>query len=280
MSDQESGKRLLANEPSGQEHPSAPISTNARDEKQEPAANAPSEGLAHQGRLTGDQQSREAAKNHRLRRVWKWFTGSPSRKVLSALGAIILAAVSGVVGAAAPGWFASSSSATQAVVFDPWISPTRISNDIQVAVRVTGSCWEQSEASNRADAYRCMENNIIVDPCFANPWTVFGQASPSVACPFPKPNSITVIRLTGPLPQRISPAGTTSNVWLIVLPDGESCPLITAGTISPGGLRLNYQCPSGGLYGDPQRAGEIWKIFKLSNGTSDMTLVPIAQAYS
>lgn len=54
------------------------------------------------------QGSNQPSASHRLSRLWKWFTGSPSRKALSAAGAILLAAISGITGAAASGWFASS----------------------------------------------------------------------------------------------------------------------------------------------------------------------------
>jgi hypothetical protein len=49
-----------------------------------------------------------AAKPGRRRRLWKWLTGSPSRKALSALGAVVLAAVTGVAGAVAGGIFSGN----------------------------------------------------------------------------------------------------------------------------------------------------------------------------
>jgi hypothetical protein len=54
--------------------------------------------------------SHQPPASHRLSRLWKWLTGSPSRKAVSAAGAILLAAISGIVGSAASGWFSSGSS--------------------------------------------------------------------------------------------------------------------------------------------------------------------------
>lgn len=283
MTDQVSGERQPVNEPLGPGQPRS--SPPSKDPERCPQVPGTGPGdPAEQDHVSGRSSSTELPAKRRAHRFWKWLTGTPRRKAFSGLGAILLAAVSGVAGTAASGMFTGSGPVkpivTQSLVFAPWISLTRVAPDIHVAARVTGSCWTSSIASGRPDAYRCMGGNLILDPCFANPMAPFTAGSHWVACPFPAPNSITLIHFRGQLPSSVSASGPTDNAWLIILGDGERCPLITGGTFSPGGLRLNYQCHSGGLYGEPQENSPTWTIFEQRNGTSDMTLVPIAQAYS
>jgi hypothetical protein len=197
-----------------------------------------------------------------LRRLWKALTGSPSRRVLSALGAVFTAVIAAIVSSLVAGWFTgshSTSTAPQLIYFEPWTS-NGISGEIHIASTANGTCGEQSDVSSRPDAFRCIEQNgVILDPCFTSPYVSNGidvAAKNQVACPFPSPGSITVLRLSQPLPDT-SQTGSAdaSRPWLIVLTNGESCrnsgPY--GGITTAGGLEENYFCPNGGLFGYPQR---------------------------
>jgi hypothetical protein len=223
-----------------------------------------------------------AAKS-KISRLKKFFTSSPSRKVASIAGALTLAALSGIAGAAASGLFSQapkSDTATQHIFYVPWSGAGGLSEGLHVASSVNGHCWTNSTVSLRYDAYRCLgPNNRIYDPCFV------ADSERSVACPMPSPTDVTVIRLVQPLPKtNHSPsevqATPASTVWLVVLADGDSCYAIYAMSDTPGGMVLTYACTEGDLYGNLNDGGATWKIWEQKNGAADMTLAPVAQAYS
>ena len=65
---------------------------------------SPSSETQRSGDLAADDRrsaDKPVAGKSRLRKVWKWFTGTPSRKALSAFSALLLAAISGIVGTVA-----------------------------------------------------------------------------------------------------------------------------------------------------------------------------------
>ena len=89
-------------------------------------------------------------------------------------------------------------------------------NTINAKKVIKGSCWTSSIASPRTDAFRCMVDNEIYDPCF--------KIDPkSVGCPT---DLVTdrgvVIDLTKPLPPPdASPAAPQT--WAMVLQSGAAC---------------------------------------------------------
>jgi hypothetical protein len=213
---------------------------------------------------------------------WKRFAAKLPRKgILALASATFTAIVATVVASMVLGWLpwwhsAKSAGPTSRIVFQPWTLANKISSDIHVASRVTGYCWTESIAAPRLDAYRCLEpeRNIILDPCFGDP---FGSAK-EVVCAYPTPESVTIIQLTRQLPV-FSASHFVRNAWLIVLADGEDCSFATGGTANPVGLRLNYDCGNRLLYGNINRTNRIWTILEQHNGSSDMIPVPIATAY-
>ncbi|HEV3153551.1 MAG TPA: hypothetical protein VGZ02_07095 [Candidatus Baltobacteraceae bacterium] len=107
----------------------------------------------------------------------------------------------------APATSAIPAAKTTAVAFSPGL--------MRKHVRIKGECWTESIASARADAYRCMAQNEIYDPCFK-------VDAREVACPTPKDvTSGTRISLTKPLPAH---TGTPANtVWAMHLAGGGIC---------------------------------------------------------
>jgi hypothetical protein len=256
---------------------------------------SPSPETQHSGDLAADDRrsaDKPVAGKSRLRKVWRWFTGTPSRKALSAFSALLLAAISGIVGTVAGGILGNGSNgtvdATQVIVYTPWTPDGHLSAGIHVSANVTGSCPGGSSVASRPDAYRCFAGNYIYDPCFAASQG-FPNPARIVVCPYPAPNNITVIHLTRSLggsytdgsPEIAVSASPTSIVWLIILANGTQCYRVSGANHSSSGMLDNYDCNGGdSLYNDPQRTGLVWKIFEQRIGTSDMTLVSIARAYS
>jgi len=116
---------------------------------------------------------------------------------------------------AALGFAAASTLAahTSAVVFN--------AKSMHVTARQTGYCWTASIASQRSDAYRCMVENSIHDPCFV-------LSEHSVACPSdPASNSGVEVSLTKPLPE----STIAANAWMMKLTSGAMCNIGTGTTI-------------------------------------------------
>jgi hypothetical protein len=209
------------------------VTASVADLSVEQTSSPPSE-TQRSGDLAADDRrsaDKPVAGKSRLRKVWKWLTGTPSRKAVSALSALLLAAISGIVGTVAGGLLGDGSNgsldATQVIVYTPWTPDGHLSVGIHVSANVTGSCSFGSSVAARPDAYRCFAGNYIYDPCFAASQG-FPNPARIVVCPFPDPNNITVIHLTrslggsypGGSPEIAVSASPTSIVWLIVLANG------------------------------------------------------------
>jgi len=102
----------------------------------------------------------------------------------------------------------------------------------------TGSCWTQSIASSRDDAWRCRMGNAIVDPCFSVPGVsgvVACGANPATGeAGFP-------LRLDAPLPARIPETGPV-RPWLLLLADGEVCAPFTGTMPRVGAEHAQWYC--------------------------------------
>jgi hypothetical protein len=214
-------------------------------------------------------------------RVKKFCTSSPSRKAASAASAIMIAALSGIAGTIAPGFLHSrSSTATQRILYAPWIDGDELSPNLHVARTIKGNCWIQSDETPRRDAYRCLGGDSqIYDPCFSN------DSQKAIVCPMPSPEDVTSLRLEKPLPKPgVNPPEdqlpSGSAVWLIDLTDGDDCYRISAASYSAGGMLLTYECKDGNLYGEVNRDSNKWTIWEQKKGSADLTLASIAEAYT
>jgi hypothetical protein len=143
-----------------------------------------------------------------------------------------------------------SSESTQVIVFQPEGVP---------AQERTGSCWSASDVLNRVDAWRCMADNSIYDPCFSIPGNSQGvicDTSPLSDRPGFKLN------LTESLPAR----GTISPVkfaWAFELADGTNCIFVGGATATFEGKRINYSCSDGwSILGELQE-GQVWTARKV-----------------
>lgn len=119
-------------------------------------------------------------------------------------------------------------------------------------------CSSDSYVSRRADAYRCVEGNQILDPCFV---PTSGHATIVACVQDPRIRYATVLRLTSPLPAH---DGTRLKAgqgqpWAFDLATAEQCGVVGGATLAVGTLRLNYGCsPGASVYGDVARTGRQW----------------------
>ncbi len=101
-----------------------------------------------------------------------------------------------------------------------------------------GECWTNSIAVPRLDAWRCITDNQIYDPCFSSRGlkdAVICNANPADGSPG------FVLELAKPLPSRSRPSGSR-RPWLLKLADGSTCELQTGTIPLVAGLEVPYGC--------------------------------------
>ncbi len=171
--------------------------------------------------------------------------------------------------------------ATQVVIFNPFIA-SGPGPGVVVALRTTAQCHPGSEGdSSRTDAYRCFLDKTepnggnIADPCFTNP---FNFSAPLLC--FVSPVDLHAVQVVpdGPLQQNtVSP---NPDPWTLVLADGQTCVFTQGATAALGGRRLNYVCPQGVIYGDPDRGSQPWTDFYQAKGSNNLVQVAVKVAYT
>jgi hypothetical protein len=166
-------------------------------------------------------------------------------------------------------------SSTQVRLFSAF-GPEAIHADLTIKSRASGSCWTSSLAdSGRPDAYRCMVEHSIIDPCFRAP------SGLTVVCPDgPFSHAVVVISLKRAIPRVTKAAETEPPPWGLRLANGLRCSFLTGATWVEGGMRANYSCGKGYVFGEPDRAPPgLWHIFyKASLNASDLQRVGIVEA--
>ena len=120
-----------------------------------------------------------------------------------------------------------------------------VNPDLRITERLTGHCWTGSLADQgRADAWRCMAGNAILDPCFEagfEPATVVCARSPMAT-------EAVLLTLTEPLARTpgADPFDFTRPPWMIELANGATC---LPASLGAGGavamMRVNYGCSDG-----------------------------------
>ncbi|MGH2461222.1 MAG: hypothetical protein ACRDIY_20380 [Chloroflexota bacterium] len=134
---------------------------------------------------------------------------------------------------------------TQVVDF---VAPTSASQP------VSGKCFVSSLAATRADAYRCIAGNLLMDPCFTIPGN-----SAAVLCvrdPLDR-NTFVQMNLTEPLPSP-EPPPLRTHPWFLQLADGTVCSFFTGASGVINGQRINYGCSDGWVIVGEPTPGPAW----------------------
>jgi len=143
-----------------------------------------------------------------------------------------------------------------------------------------GSCFASAIGLGRADAYRCMVDNSIYDPCFVidAKSTVICGANPTTG------EKGFVLTLTEPLPQ--PDTGQAARPWLIELAGGQVCGLMTGTVPGVGDRTAGYGCPDGTYLFNDFKRGEVWTAEQVTfdlgdNGFSvkESRLTPISRVW-
>lgn len=164
---------------------------------------------------------------------------------------------------------ATANPATQVITYTPG-QPTGEPRE--------GSCWTNSLAVWREDAWRCAVGDDIYDPCFSSSEGVICGAVPTTQ------TASFLLTLTEPLPAPEVPEDTAGHAWRVELADGMVCEYATGATGGVGDDRINYFCPGPDssqyvvILGDLQ-PGAVWmaKRAVLTGGMPDVTVLESAE---
>ena len=125
--------------------------------------------------------------------------------------------------------------------------------------QVSGSCFASSAAATRSDAWRCMVDSSIYDPCFSLP----GNTSSLVCVENPLDSSTFVtMTLTKPLPAA-SPVPAETHPWFLQLADGTVCNFFTGATGGVDGERINYGCSDGWVVVGLPHTDTVWTVHEV-----------------
>lgn len=172
------------------------------------------------------------------------------------------------------------SSSTQQIVFNPFV-PAGPGPGITIGFKTTGHCQGSLADSTRTDAYRCFldqnepNGGNIEDPCFSNPYGGGGY----LLC-FSNPSDLAAVEVQPTAQLTPNTPALEGDPWSLKLVDGQTCSFITGATGAVGNMRLNYGCPNGELFGDPDQSTPLWTIYYQANGSNDLVKVGIVSAYT
>ncbi|WP_281154656.1 serine/threonine-protein kinase [Streptomyces sp. HYC2] len=170
-------------------------------------------------------------------------------------------------------------SRTQVNTITPWAIGGYPADGITVTSETIGSCWSSSEATMRLDAWRCNAESKILDPCFAPDESPEHEA---LLCMGTTPTRMVRLTLTEPLPGNNFhiPGGPQISPIIIVLPDGNTCRVMTGATMVVAEERMNYACEKGGyLYGEPDKTDAVWAISYRAEAAGTSVSTSIASVY-
>lgn len=139
-----------------------------------------------------------------------------------------------------------------------------------------GECAQQSLLIRREDAWRCIAEGKVYDPCFMK---VYGTHH-DVICPdFPWSGKSVKITVSTPLDnsQHRTLDMSRTYPWAVELATGEKCQAVDSNEIYDG-LPVRYQCENDSkLFGYLQRCATTWKI--LQHSASGVTTAKIKKAW-
>jgi hypothetical protein len=141
---------------------------------------------------------------------------------------------------------------------------------------MTGECWQQSQKIKREDAWRCLSEGKVYDPCFVKQFSAQSEA----VCPqSPWVGSSVKMRLNAPVDnsQNVALDMAQAYPWALELASGEKCQAIEGGHVYDN-LPIRYQCDSQAvLIGHMQRCKTEWSI--LQKTAHGVVAVVIARAW-
>ncbi len=147
---------------------------------------------------------------------------------------------------------------------------------VMIVAKKTGECGQQSHLIKREDAWRCVAEGKVYDPCFVQP---FGSYVEAVCLESPWSNQAVQITVGAPLDNKQHETLDMSRTfpWALELSHGEKCQAIESSE-QYDGLPVHYHCEGNTeLIGHVQRCNSMWKM--LQHAPSGVEAVPIERAW-
>jgi hypothetical protein len=120
------------------------------------------------------------------------------------------------------------------------------------------------------------DGGTIADPCFAGP----ADGTGTLLC-LQAPEATTALQVTPDGPVNTPPTPLPNALpWYIELSNGQRCGMLGGATGLVNGMRLNYGCRDGTLFGDPDRSSPVWTIAYQPTGSRTVSTVPITKVRS
>lgn len=125
----------------------------------------------------------------------------------------------------------------------------------------SGQCWQQSQRIKREDAWRCVAEGTVYDPCFVKQ---FGSHTQAICPQSPWVGNSVQINMSSPVDnsQHAELDMSETFPWAIELTTGEKCQAVDSGETFDG-LAVRYRCDSQTvLLGHVQRCKAEWRILQ------------------
>ena len=137
---------------------------------------------------------------------------------------------------------------------------------LTIKEKIKGQCWQQSQRIKREDAWRCVAETQIYDPCFIKEYSEHKEA----VCPkSPWLADSVLIKLDKPVnnSQHTPLDMAEAFPWAVELATGEKCQAVDEGE-EYDGLQVHYLCNNQTvLIGRVQRCDPQWSILhRTANG--------------
>jgi hypothetical protein len=162
--------------------------------------------------------------------------------------------------------YAASPPSTKVVRFIP--------SGIRGTLYAPADCWETSLAAPRANAWRCIVENTIYDPCFNT-----STQTDYVICdadPTGDPHGLKVM-LAHPLPPSTPSSGIQA--WIMRLADYSECSFITGASGIIDGKRINYTCTDGSLIVGSPHIKSVWMVKEQKKGQSQLIMTTVVEVW-
>jgi hypothetical protein len=142
----------------------------------------------------------------------------------------------------------ATATATATATVEPTVQPTTTVYRYQPALAAAplpassdNSCWTNSIASPRDDAFRCMTGNLIHDPCFPLQRPEDVPPMGVMVCPHDPRVASDDVGFVYDLSQLPSPQSARDSAWFMVV-DGSPCFMVTGTSGSIGGVAVPFEC--------------------------------------
>ena len=176
-------------------------------------------------------------------------------------------------------------------------TPDGLNSGLTVASSVEGACtFDSSIAIGRPDAWGCVAEGGVLDPCFENAFVALDEAAELVCLDGPWSTDVVMLTVTAPLSrEKEAPddamAGAEDTAeeliepwdlpWALELANGDRCSLLRGTSIVLAGQVVHYGCEQGGMIlGETDRSQPVWAVSYLAEGDVATNLVEVLSAWT